>query len=1103
MTKFLSWFVMSVLSSVLALAQEKVITGKVTDQQGQPVAYATIRIKGTKQGLSADAEGNYAIKASEGTTLIVSGTGITSKEVVVGNSTNLDIQIARKTGMLTEVIVTTLGIQRQAKELGYSTAKIGNKELTQAKVTDFSTGLAGKVSGLQVNLTNNGVDPPTRIVLRGNRSITGNNQALLVLDGVVIDDVNYVNKINPEDIESVNILKGAVAAAIYGSKASNGVIVIITKHGTRGTPLITIGNTTQFERVSYMPKFQNTFGGYGGEGPPYTNPDGTVHNVPYENQSYGPPYDGSRTPLGLGVPRSFLPDGVTPAKLDTNFVTYSALPNNRRDFFNTGITNQFDISYSAGDEKGTFYMGFQDASINGVVPKDQSRRDNIRLNGSRTVGRFRADYSFSYNLRADDVVGYTYNQTAGGVFSGRPLYYELIQVPGYIPITSFKDWRNDIFADPNGYWNAYATNPYWSIDNSRQKTNTHDVLGSVNLSFKIAPWLTISDRVGLIETNKQYNYTRAGITFAPWAIADPWHAGNIPSSLQYLAPSTFKGTQQEQRISNDLILAGDKNFGNFSIRGLVGTNYYQRYQDNIFLEGDNLQFPGFYNIASVLGTPGYAEFSYKQREYSIFEELTLGYKDFLFLHLTNRDEWNSVLDPSLQHYEYPGADLSFIFTQGISSLKNSRVLSFGKIRGGVSQVANINIGNVNGFPATGLTFPFGPGFPPVNSYGAYSLVNPFNPTPGFPFGTLGGYSQANNTYLNPQIKPEITTAEEIGLELGFLNNRINFQAAAYSSVSKNQTLTAQITATTGFPSKIVNAGQITNKGLELDLRLTAVQTKYITWNIGLNYAHFVNRVDELLPGVNELQIGNFNESGNATPISGGLFAIKGLPYPVIKTTDWLRDAASGKVIVNPVTGMPSVDPNNKIYGTTNPTDILGINTNLSFRGFTLSAVVDYRTGNLIMNAIGENLDAEGVTYHSAENARQRFIFPNSVVLQGGKYVTNTSVAVNSGGNIGGAGFWPNIYNSGIGSPYLTSAAFWKLREVALTFEIPARVMTKLSFIKRATIGIVGRNLLMLRPKSNFWTDPEFSETNHNDVGKTSENQTPPTRIYGANITLTF
>ena len=315
MRKFLSLFAVLVMSSLLAFSQTKVVTGKVTDQQGQPVPFASVRVKGTKQGVSADADGNYSIRVKSGDALIISGTGLTQKEVPVGDGTAVNVQVSRQTSNLTEVVVTSLGIQRQAKELGYATAKVNNKELTQAKVIDVSTGLQGKVSGLQVNLTNNGVDPATRIVLRGNRSITGNNQALIVLDGFPIDDVSYINKINPEDIESVNVLKGAVAAAIYGSKASNGVLVITTKHGTRGKPSITVSNTLNLESVSYMPNLQNTFTSYGGEGA-YTNANGTTQYVPYENQSYGPAFDGTKVPLAIKP--VFAADGTTVLGYDTS-----------------------------------------------------------------------------------------------------------------------------------------------------------------------------------------------------------------------------------------------------------------------------------------------------------------------------------------------------------------------------------------------------------------------------------------------------------------------------------------------------------------------------------------------------------------------------------------------------------------------------------------------------------------------------------------------------------------------------------------------------------------------------------------------------------------
>lgn len=1069
-------FVLLMLSGAFAFAQTHTVTGTVKDDAGTSVPFATVTETGTRNATTADANGNFTIKMKGSGTLTFTATGFNPlSQSPEGNT--LSVSLKRNPSELTTVVITTAyGQTRQAKQLGYATAKIGTKDLTQAKVTDISTGLEGKVSGLQVNLTDNGVNPITRIVLRGNRSLTGNNQALLVLDGVPIDDASYINKINPEDVDNVTVLKGAVAAAIYGSKASNGVLIITTKHGTKGKPSIVVSNTASIQEVSYLPKLQQRFGGYGGEGGSYINPDGTINPVPYENESYGPPYDGRKILLALSP--VFGADGTTVESYDSLFTTYSAKPNEIKNFFNKGLTNQFDVNFSSGDDHGTFYMGFQDVNVAGVVPKDKSRRDNVRVGGTREYGRFKADYTVSYNQANTDVAGLSYNQTTGGVFSGRQLYFELLNTPSYIPLNDFSDPTSK-YGNPNSYFNAYATNPYWTIDNSRRKRTNYDILGNLNLSYKLTDWFSISDRFGITQTTAQFNYTRAGITFAPWAIADPQSAGNVPSSQKFLAPSTFNETFMEQRLNNDLIGTFKKDFNNFSLNAYVGYNVSQRYQNTIFLQGDNLQFPNDYNISSVLGIPTYQQGAYKQREYSIFEDAILGFKQFLFLHLSNRDEWNSILDPSQRHFEYPGADLSFIFTNAIPGLKDNKFLSYGKIRGGISRVANINLGG--------------------NPYGAYSLINPFVPATGFPFGSLGGYSQSN-TYLNPLIKPEITDEYEIGGELGFLDNRINLSGDYYQSKTKDEALIASISSATGFTQKVVNAGLVTNQGIELDLKLIAIKTKNVLWNIDVNYSHYKNVVNELLTGVNEL-----NLSGFSNGIGGGIYAIKGLPYPVIKANDWVRDSATGKVIVDPVTGMPSVDPVAKVFGQTNPTDILGITTSVTYKGFTLAAVADYRGGNYIMNELATNLTFEGVSEFSAQNGRQRFIFPNSVVLQNGKYVDNTTVAVSNGGNIGGAGFWPaDVYGTNLGSPFVVSAAFWKLREASLTYDFPTTLLSGTKFIKHLSVGIVGRNLLMLRPKSNQYTDPEFSSSGSgNAVGRTNENQLPPTRIFGANVTVTF
>ena len=464
------------LSSILGFAQTHTVSGNVKDETGNAVPFATVTETGTKNATTADANGNFSIKMRGNGTLTITATGFNPIAATPeGNS--LAVTLKRNPSELTTVVVTTAyGQTRQAKELGYATAKVTTKDLTQAKVTDISTGLEGKVSGLQINLTNNGVNPATRIVLRGNRSLTGNNEALLVVDGIPIDDAGYINKINPEDVDNVTVLKGAVAAAIYGSKASNGVLIITTKHGTKGKPSIVVSNTTSIEEVSYFPKLQQTFGGYGGEGGSFVNANGTVNPVPYENESFGPAYDGRK--ILLAIAPVFAADGTTVESYDSLFTTYSARPHELKNFFNKGVTNQLDVNFSSGDEHGTFYMGFQDVNITGIVPRDASRRDNIRVGGTREYGRFKADYSVSYNQANINVAGLSYNQTTGGVFSGRQLYFELLNTSSYIPLSVFKD-PNGKWGNPNSYFNAYATNPYWTVHNSRRKTTNYDILGNL------------------------------------------------------------------------------------------------------------------------------------------------------------------------------------------------------------------------------------------------------------------------------------------------------------------------------------------------------------------------------------------------------------------------------------------------------------------------------------------------------------------------------------------------------------------------------------------------------------------------------------------------
>lgn len=1089
MKRSLILFSILMFFGTLVSAQNREISGNVKDDSGNPIGFASVQIRGSSLGTTTDASGNFKLSVPRNAVLEISFVGFDTKDVSVGNSSLLNISLVANTKALNVVVVTALGVKREARELGYATANIDSKQLNQSKMVDLSQGLTAKVSGLQINLPNNGIDPQTRIVLRGNRSFLGNNQALIVINGIPMPDNYNLAILDPNDVQSVDVIKGAVGASLYGSRASNGVLNITTKTGRKGKPIITLSNTTTFESVDYLPKFQNGFTSYGGESTAtdgfgnlkvYLNPDGTPRYVPYENESYGPPFSNQGTVMLGGPVQITNPDGST--KWDSLFVPNIAAKNGIKNFFQTGITNQTNVSLSSGDENSTFYMGIQNVSATGIIPNTFKTRDNVTFNGTRKYGIFSVQYN----------VGYTYSnvQDIGPGYSQQyPLYEQILDNPPILNLSNFSDWQNNPFATPNGYVNDYNTNPWQEVSQSLNKYYNNNILGSFQMSLQPTKWLNLSDRVGTTINNQVQKETQGAITFAQWAIDDPTGGGAWPSALQKFNGQVVDYNYTENILNNDFLATIDKKLNNFSAKLILGSSVSQSVFNDEQLSSTTLLVPDFYNIGSGAGTPGFFQNKFTQRQYSIFEDLTIGYKDYLFLHLTNRDEWNSVLPPGNQHYEYPSANASFVFTDAISSLKNSKILSYGKIFGGYTRVANISLSSLSQYGTYLINNVYDIGA--ANYFGAG--VN------AFPFGGLGGYTLSNTSY-NAAITPERTLSSEVGFNVGFLDNRINLNADYYHEITDHQTLPAEISHATGYDVKILNTGKMLNEGVEIDLNITPIKTPNFKWDVGIHYAHNHNEVLEVLPadGINSVQVGTFQNDFQPA-LDGGIYAQVGSPYPVIKVSDWNRDP-QGQVIVDPVTGMPTVNHNLSSFGNTNPSDILGINTSFDYKGLTLNVVTDYRGGDFIMNSIGRDLDFIGSDTHSVSNGRQRIIFPNSVIeTSPGKFVPNTSVATYDGGDA----LWTNYFGTGVGSPYVTSAAFWKLREVSLIYQLPERWISGTHFIKNVSISFVGHNLVMIRPKTNDWTDPEFSEDNGNATGRTSIGQTPPTRNYGFNITASF
>lgn len=1041
MRKALSMLSMLLLISVLSFGQQtREVTGKVIDEKGDVVPFASVTIKGSKSGgVTATAEGNFAIRAKDGDILVISSQKNT-KEVVVnpGNVGTVVLERVVQSGEMVTVVTTALGVQRQPEQLSYSITKVGGAELTKAKNVNFANGLQGKVSGLNIQNTDNGVGGNIRILLRGIRSLTGNNQPLLVVDGVPIS-LGFINTINPNDIADVNVIKGNTGSAIYGQDGANGVIVINTKKGTRNKPVINIGTTIQFDKVSYFAKIQDQYGG--GEA------EDALGNPIYwgeTNNSFGDKFDGSLRQIGPTLQNG-----------DQLFVPYQSTLSDRLKFFNTGVTFQKDISLSTGDDNSRFYMSVQDSKQDGIKPKDETRRTTFRMNGSREFNRLRAAFNLTYAQTSLDV---NVNDFRGAWNGENSAAYVLWQIPINIPLTTLKDYKTNPFAAPDGYVGLYTKNPYMMIDMNRGKNRQDDIIGNMELSYRISPWLSASYRLGSTVSFNTGKTTYAGLFYGPWAKAN--------RSASDFAPAVVDGEGFASRVTSEAFLTAKKKFNDFNIDLLVGTSFIQRYTHNMNMQGTNLVIPTLFNISNRTGDPVIAQSNTKSRTVAYFGKLTLGYKDFAFLEVGDRFEQDSRLPIDANSFNYPSAGLSLVLHKAIPALAESKQISYLKVRGSYAKSGNVNLG-------------------------AYQLESIYLPGANFPYGAIPGYT-ADNTTLDPNIKPEFVESKEVGLEIGFNKNRIMLEATAYHQDNTDQILGIRVSNATGYTTNLTNAAAFVNKGLEFDLRLNPLFTiKDFTMNMSFNYSLQENEVTKLYPGLDELSIGNSNS------------AIVGLPAYVLRLVDYKRDD-QGRVIVDRNTGLPSRDPKLKTYGRTLPRDLFGASFNLNYKNFSLSVSADYKGGHYIWHGIGNGMDFGGQGLNTVMFGRERFVFPNSVYEDPGnpgKYIQNTNVLTTSGN----ANFWTTGDNwINIQSNYLTSAASWKIREVVLSYNVPANALGNGKIFKGANISLTGRNLAMFRPSNNWYADPDTNAGTGNAQGAYAQNQyLPSTRTMGVSINLTF
>jgi TonB-linked SusC/RagA family outer membrane protein len=1044
MRRFLTLFAVLMLSGMLASAQSRVISGQIRDIPGEAVKFATVTETGTTNAVTSDANGNFSIKVKDpNATLSVSAVGYDS-QVITPTGTVAIANLVRNTQELTTVVVTSLGQVRQKASLGFATATVKSKELTQANPVNLQNGLVGKVSGLNVITSNSGVLGTTRITLRGIRSLTGNNQAMLILDGVPIA-LGYLNSINPNDIADVNVLKSASATAIYGPDGVNGAIVVTTKRGSKQRPTISFSQATQLEKIAYLPKFQTRYGsGYSQD----ANGDGFFD--PIEQQSWGDEFNGEIRQMGQTGPNG-----------EQLLLPYSYQPNGRRNFFETGVTSQTDVSYSAGD----FYLSAQNVQINGTLGGDKNRRRSVTLRSEKEYNRFKAILNVRYTNGKYDITR-----------NNRNVYYNVTGAPGQYDLSRFKNWRTDYFSSPDGYYTPYLSNrdktPYFAKDNKRQYSTTDDIFGNIELNYKATNWLNFVYRLGLSVTNQNLRNTTEAFQRSAFS-----QTLNSPAAEDITAQIS-DAQNFSSRLTSEFFANFNTKYKQFGFNGTIGTSFRESKTRNLSITGNNLGFSDFLSIQARQGEADVVSNSSLFRLKRLFGRLAIDWRQMIFLEGTGSYDRDSRLAPADKQFEngdisffYPGLNASFLMHKLIPGLDNNKVLSYFKIRGAISKTGNVNLN-------------------------PYQNETQFNSGLFFPYGSTLGYSQGT-TALQRQYKPEFVNTKEVGVELGFFKNRINIEANYYLQNNTDQLITVALSNTTGYTGALLNAAEFDNKGFELDLKLTPlIRIGKADIDFKVNYSYQTSEIKSLIGNVQELGIGNYN------------FAIVGQPAYVFKVPDYKRDPATGKVIVDKTTGLPSVDPNLAQFGRTTPDNILGLNLTVNWKGFTMAAVAEYRGGNqIVVDELGAFLDDNGISERSAANGRRAFIFPNSVYeVSPGKYADNLDIFTQSYGRE----FWNTGFNTDAISNFIADGSFWKLREVSLSYTMPANLF-KGNFIRGVSFGITGRNLLTWLPKSNVWTDPEFSASptnlgasnTGNSQGRSTGYNLPPTRNFGANVTFQF
>ena len=1038
----------------LVNAQSKSTSGKVISaDDGQPIIGATVMVKGTTNGTITDADGVFKISLQgNAKTLIVSYVGMKTAEVEAAN--NMTVKLQSDELMIDEVVVTAIGIKRSQKALGYSATSVSSADITATGNRSALNALQGKVAGVEISSASGAPGSSTRVIMRGFSSLGNSNQPLYVIDGVPVsngvvnntsinggyDFGNRANDINPDDIESMTILKGGSATALYGSRAASGVIIITTKNGAKSNnkAKVDVSSTTTFDNALRLPYMQNEYG----QG--WYNRSTVETGDLQENGSWGPRFDGQIRKWGTVVDNQ---QQIKP---------YVALPTNISDFFDTGRTLNNSVAVSNGDENKSYYLSFGNVSADGIMPTsaDSYKRNNLSMRGSSKFMKiFTAAASLNYVRKDTKFVPTGQDQAVlDGVWqNGRD-----------ISLVDQRDYMNK-FNNVDNYYTIYAQNPYYLLSEHGNKFQENRIFGNVNLDAKILSWLTATFKIGSDVANSQLKTWRA-ITDCSRADSND-DIGGVSENSYYTS-----------ELNTDFYLTINKDFSDdFNFNAILGHNFNQRDSRSQGAEVLGLDIPFFYNLSNSSATPAVFETSTHRRLVGVYGSVDFGYKNFIFLNMSARNDWSSTLPASNRSFFYPSASASFVFSE---LLDNKDILSFGKLRAGIAQTGK-----------------------DAEPYQIYPVLEQTTHTDGYrtleyPLAngakTVNGFA-VSNLIGNDKLQPEISTDMEIGLDLKFLNNRIGLDVALYNKSITDLIWRAAIPATTGYTVQTQNLGKITNKGIEMSLNLVPVKTKDFVWEVFVNFTKNNNLLVELKEGLDQVSIGGTS--------SIGFVARPGRELGLFEGSVPATDPATGRIVVD-AKGLPVFKDSKEIIGSSQNKFRIGGGTSLSYKGFNLRASMDYRNGGVMYSRTAEILYFTGNALPTTFNDRQPFIIPNSVQLVGGKYVENT-IAIAGFSNTMNQ-YFNQTYMAGKGGSYaLIDKTFFKLREVSLSYSLPKSLLAN-TFINSVDVSVVGNNLLLWTPNSNLYVDPEMT-TFGNDMAADfgDYGATPSTRSFGFNVKLGF